>query len=59
MKNYKIAAIPGDGIGSEVISAGVEVLQTLVQTQQKDLINAAYRYFRYRQTNKPRIDVIS
>jgi tartrate dehydrogenase/decarboxylase / D-malate dehydrogenase len=29
MKNYKIAAIPGDGIGSEVISAGVEVLQYL------------------------------
>ncbi|WP_425105062.1 tartrate dehydrogenase [Ancylobacter sp.] len=26
MKTYKIAAIPGDGIGSEVISAGVEVL---------------------------------
>lgn len=27
MKNYKIAAIPGDGIGTEVISAGVEVLK--------------------------------
>jgi tartrate dehydrogenase/decarboxylase / D-malate dehydrogenase len=27
MKTYKIAAIPGDGIGSEVISAGVEVLE--------------------------------
>lgn len=27
MKHYKIAAIPGDGIGTEVISAGVEVLQ--------------------------------
>ena len=26
MKTYKIAAIPGDGIGTEVISAGIEVL---------------------------------
>ena len=29
MKTFKIAAIPGDGIGSEVISAGVEVLEAL------------------------------
>ncbi|MDE1569055.1 tartrate dehydrogenase [Aquabacter sp. P-9] len=29
MKTYKIAAIPGDGIGGEVISAGVEVLHAL------------------------------
>jgi tartrate dehydrogenase/decarboxylase/D-malate dehydrogenase len=29
MKTYKIAAIPGDGIGTEVISAGVDVLQAL------------------------------
>jgi tartrate dehydrogenase/decarboxylase / D-malate dehydrogenase len=27
MKTYRIAAIPGDGIGTEVISAGVEVLE--------------------------------
>jgi tartrate dehydrogenase/decarboxylase/D-malate dehydrogenase len=27
MRTYKIAAIPGDGIGPEVISAGLEVLQ--------------------------------
>ena len=26
MKSYKIAAIPGDGIGKEVIAAGLEVL---------------------------------
>ena len=31
MKTYKIATIPADGIGPEVISAGVEVLQTLSQ----------------------------
>lgn len=29
MKHYKIAAIPGDGIGKEVIAAGVEVLEAL------------------------------
>jgi tartrate dehydrogenase/decarboxylase/D-malate dehydrogenase len=29
MKTYKIAAIPGDGIGTEVISAGVTVLEAL------------------------------
>lgn len=29
MKTYSIAAIPGDGIGKEVIAAGVEVLEAL------------------------------
>jgi tartrate dehydrogenase/decarboxylase/D-malate dehydrogenase len=29
MKNYRIAAIPGDGIGKEVIAAGLEVLEAL------------------------------
>jgi tartrate dehydrogenase/decarboxylase/D-malate dehydrogenase len=29
MKTYRIAAIPGDGIGTEVIAAGIEALQTL------------------------------
>jgi len=29
MKSYKIAAIPGDGIGNEVIPAGIEVLDAL------------------------------
>jgi tartrate dehydrogenase/decarboxylase/D-malate dehydrogenase len=32
MKTYKIAAIPGDGIGAEVIDAGVEVLEALART---------------------------
>ena len=31
MKTYSIAAIPGDGIGKEVISAGLEVLETLAK----------------------------
>lgn len=29
MKNYRIAAIPGDGIGKEVIDAGIEVLTAI------------------------------
>ncbi|MCD6042993.1 MAG: tartrate dehydrogenase, partial [Burkholderiales bacterium] len=29
MKRYRIASIPGDGIGTEVIPAGIEVLQRL------------------------------
>ena len=29
MRTYRIAAIPGDGIGAEVVDAGVEVLATL------------------------------
>lgn len=31
MKNYRIAAIPGDGIGKEVIAAGTEVLDVLAK----------------------------
>src|ERR687891_2109029 len=31
MKTYTIAASPGDGIGTEVVSAGVEVLQALAK----------------------------
>lgn len=33
MKTYKIAAIPGDGIGTEVVSAGIEVLQALAKRE--------------------------
>ncbi len=33
MKTYKIAAIPGDGIGTEVIAAGVEALQALAKRE--------------------------
>jgi len=33
MKTYKIAAIPGDGIGAEVISAGVDVLHALARRE--------------------------
>jgi tartrate dehydrogenase/decarboxylase/D-malate dehydrogenase len=33
MKRYKIAAVPGDGIGTEVIEAGVEVLHALAERE--------------------------
>ena len=33
MKTYTIAAIPGDGIGTEVVSAGVEVLNALAKRE--------------------------
>jgi tartrate dehydrogenase/decarboxylase/D-malate dehydrogenase len=33
MKPYRIAAIPGDGIGREVIAAGIEVLQALCKLE--------------------------
>src|SRR5499427_20191 len=31
MRTYRIAAIPGDGIGTEVVSAGIEVLHALAK----------------------------
>lgn len=31
MKTYNIAAIPGDGIGTEVIAVGLEILESLAQ----------------------------
>ena len=31
MKTYRIAAIPGDGIGTEVVSSGIEVLHALAK----------------------------
>ncbi|MGC1252220.1 MAG: isocitrate/isopropylmalate family dehydrogenase, partial [Xanthobacteraceae bacterium] len=33
MKTYKIAAIPGDGIGTEVVAAGVEALHALAKRE--------------------------
>jgi tartrate dehydrogenase/decarboxylase/D-malate dehydrogenase len=35
MKTYRIAAIPGDGIGTEVVSAGVEVLAAVAKRDGK------------------------
>ncbi len=33
MKTYRIAAIPGDGIGTEVVAAGIEVLQAVARRE--------------------------
>ena len=34
MKTYRIASIPGDGIGNEVVPAGIEVLQKLCSLEK-------------------------
>ncbi len=52
MKSYRIAAIPGDGIGNEVIPAGIEVLDALAA---KEGFRLAFERFdwgseRYRNT---------
>jgi len=31
MREFKIAAMPGDGISKEVVAAGLEVLEALAQ----------------------------
>jgi tartrate dehydrogenase/decarboxylase/D-malate dehydrogenase len=51
MKTYRIAAIPGDGIGTEVIAAGVEVLRALAErdggfTLQFDAFDWGSDYYR-------------
>ena len=33
MRDYRIAAIPGDGIGAEVVAAGLQVLRTLARRE--------------------------
>jgi tartrate dehydrogenase/decarboxylase/D-malate dehydrogenase len=35
MRTYKIAAIPGDGIGKEVIAEGIEVLKTIARQSKR------------------------
>src|SRR5919112_1036386 len=35
MSKYRIAAVPGDGIGKEVIAAGIEVLNALAEREGK------------------------
>jgi tartrate dehydrogenase/decarboxylase/D-malate dehydrogenase len=37
LKTYRIASIPGDGIGKEVIAAGVDVLQSLAKLESFQL----------------------
>ena len=35
MREYRIAAIPGDGIGIEVIAAGLKVLDVLAAARRR------------------------
>ncbi|KAF9889857.1 hypothetical protein FE257_006947 [Aspergillus nanangensis] len=54
-KSYKIAAIPADGIGPEVVSAGIEVLQALadkLQTFQLDFTHYDWSSETYKKTGK-------
>ncbi|HTP61200.1 MAG TPA: tartrate dehydrogenase [Burkholderiales bacterium] len=37
MKSYRIASIPGDGIGKEVIAAGIEILNFLSENEKFNL----------------------
>ena len=40
MKTYRIATIPGDGIGQEVIPAGREVLEALAGVERASTSNS-------------------
>ena len=42
MASYRIAAIPGDGIGNEVIPAGIEVLEALAAKENFSLAFKAF-----------------
>ena len=50
MKTYRIAAIPGDGIGNEVIPAGIEVLRKVAQGFQLAFENFDWSSKRYLET---------
>jgi tartrate dehydrogenase/decarboxylase/D-malate dehydrogenase len=50
MKSYRIAAIPGDGIGNEVIPAGIEVLHKLQDGFQLEFQNFDWSSDRYKKT---------
>jgi tartrate dehydrogenase/decarboxylase/D-malate dehydrogenase len=44
MKNYKIAAVNGDGIGNEIVPAGMEVLQAIAQKHGFTLSADTYHF---------------
>ena len=52
MKTYRIAAIPGDGIGNEVIPAGVEVLQKLQDGFRFEFEHFDWSSQRFQQTGR-------
>ena len=50
MASYRIAAIPGDGIGNEVIPAGIEVLQKLTDGFRLEFERFDWSSERYKKT---------
>jgi tartrate dehydrogenase/decarboxylase / D-malate dehydrogenase len=50
LKTYRIASIPGDGIGNEVIPAGIEVLQALQDGFRLEFESFDWSSERYRKT---------
>ncbi|MDF3009516.1 MAG: tartrate dehydrogenase [Burkholderiales bacterium] len=47
MKTYRIAAIPGDGIGNEVIPAGIEMLKHLADSFRLEFVTFDWSSQRY------------
>jgi tartrate dehydrogenase/decarboxylase/D-malate dehydrogenase len=52
LKTYRIASIPGDGIGSEVIPAGIEVLERLAEGFRLEFQCFDWSSKRYLQTGR-------
>ena len=52
MKSYRIASIPGDGIGNEVIPAGIQVLQELADGFRLEFQHFDWSSRRYLETGK-------
>ena len=50
MKSYRIASIPGDGIGNEVIPAGIEVLNRVADDFRLHFENFDWSSKRYKET---------
>jgi tartrate dehydrogenase/decarboxylase/D-malate dehydrogenase len=52
LKTYRIASIPGDGIGNEVIPAGLEVLNALASKEEFSLQTTSFDWSskRYQET---------
>jgi tartrate dehydrogenase/decarboxylase/D-malate dehydrogenase len=52
VRSYRIASIPGDGIGNEVIPAGIEVLERLTDGLRLEFQNFDWSSKRYLQTGR-------
>jgi len=52
VKSYRIAAIPGDGIGNEVIPAGIEVLRKVADSFKLEFESFDWSSKRYKDTGR-------